>query len=159
MKKIAFPLAAMPVLSVAFASTAFASGRSGHSSYSGRGSYGSYGRYSNYHVNYGTRFAHGYYYSGYGHNHWSYSRYDARYGCTCYYDPFCSAWYYWCEPASCYYPVTYCPYRTYCWTGGCHGGVRVPVGPVGPAVQIPGGPPAGQGPGAPLGPVRAAGPP
>ena len=116
--------------------TAYAN-RSVHYNYAGRVSYNSYrtvnqgytnrtyrvsnystgygNRYANYNLTYGTRFAQGYYYSGRNHNHWSYCRYDARYGCNCYYDPCCSSWYYWCEPASCYYPVTYCPYRTYCW--------------------------------------------
>jgi hypothetical protein len=123
MKKIVFTLAAMSVLSVAFASPALAAPRSGHSSHvtsnrsyvSHGSSYVSHGRYANYHQNYGTRFAHGYFYSGRNHNHWSYTRFDSRYGCTCYYDPGCSCWYYWCEPVSCYYPVTYCPYQTYCW--------------------------------------------
>jgi hypothetical protein len=149
MKKILFTLAAMCVLSIAFATPALAAPRSGQSShssgfsrvssssyrgtsysrsnYSGRvitssyrgvsrgSNYVSPSRYVNYHQNYGTRFAHGYFYSGRSHNHWSYSRYDSRYGCTCYYDPCCSCWYYWCEPVSCYYPVTYCPYQTYCW--------------------------------------------
>jgi hypothetical protein len=73
------------------------------------------GRYANYHQTYGTRFAYGYFYRGRNHAHWSYQRWDARYGCNCYYDPCCTCWYYWCEPASCYYPVSYCPYQTYCW--------------------------------------------
>jgi hypothetical protein len=73
-------------------------------------------RYANYHQTYGTKFAYGYLYRGRNHAHWSYQRWDARYGCTCYYDPCCTCWYYWCEPASCYYPVSYCPYRTYCWS-------------------------------------------
>jgi hypothetical protein len=73
------------------------------------------GRYANYHQTYGTRFAYGYFYRGRNHSHWSYQRWDARYGCYCYYDPCCTSWYYWCEPASCYYPVSYCPYQTYCW--------------------------------------------
>ena len=123
MNKILFSLATITVLSVGFASQAQAAPR-GHSSHASSSSYHatshgsnyvSHGRFANYNINYGTRFAHGYYYSGRNHNHWSYSRYDARYGCVCYYDPCCSCWYYWCEPASCYYPVTYCPYSTYCW--------------------------------------------
>jgi hypothetical protein len=77
---------------------------------------GSSSKYSNYNQTNGTKFAHGYFYRGRDHNHWSSSRWDSRYGCECYYDPSCSSWYYWCEPACCYYPVSYCPYQTYCWT-------------------------------------------
>ena len=69
----------------------------------------------NYQLTHGTRFSNGYFYTGRSHAHWSCSRFDTRYGCTCYFDPCCECWYYWCQPASCYYPVTYCPYRTYCW--------------------------------------------
>jgi hypothetical protein len=74
------------------------------------------GQYTNYHQTYGTKFAYGYFYRGRNHAHWSYQRWDSRYGCNCYYDPCCTCWYYWCEPVSCYYPVSYCPYRTYCWS-------------------------------------------
>lgn len=64
---------------------------------------------------YGRPFSHGYYYQGGNHYHWRYRQWDARYGCYCYYDPSCTTWYYWCQPDSCYYPVNYCPYRTYRW--------------------------------------------
>ena len=77
---------------------------------------GNRGNYTNYHLTYGTRFAQGYFYRGRSHSHWTYTRFDSRYGCTCYYDPCCSCWYYWCEPATCYYPVAYCPYQTYAWS-------------------------------------------
>jgi hypothetical protein len=73
--------------------------------------------YANYHLTHGTRFAHGYFYRGRNHYHWESQRFDARYGCTCFYDSSCSSWYYWCQPDDCYYPVTYCPYQTYCWGG------------------------------------------
>jgi hypothetical protein len=74
------------------------------------------GRYANYHRTHGTRFSHGYCYYGRTHYHWSRQCWDTRYGCTCYFDPCCNCWYYWCEPVGCYYPVSYCPYRTYCFT-------------------------------------------
>lgn len=104
--------------------------RTNYAGYSNR--YVSYApRYTNYHLTYGTRFAYGYCYYGRQHNHWSICRYDARYGCNCYYDPYACNWYYWCEPAACYYPVTYCPYRTYAWTAP----VVQPVA-VQPVVQV-----------------------
>jgi hypothetical protein len=70
---------------------------------------------SNYHLKYGTKFSHGYFYKGKYHNHWSYCCYDFRYCCDIFWDPCCYCWYYYCVPADCYYPVSYCPYRTYCW--------------------------------------------
>ena len=71
----------------------------------------------------GIRFAHGIYYRGHDHNHWGARRFDSRYGCECYWDPYVSEWYYWCEPDACYYPVSYCPYQ--CYT--CSAPVAVPV--------------------------------
>ena len=164
MNQIRLTLAAAAILTVSFASQALASPRpnSGHSNHAQatahRGT--SYGRsfHTNYHVNYGTRFDHGYFYRGRTHSHWTYQRYDSRYGCTCYWDPCCNAWYYWCQPANCYYPVSYCPYPSYCGSaGGCSsgGGVAVvpargQVAPVGPGPVGPG--PVGSGPVGP-GPV------
>ena len=52
---------------------------------------------SNYHLKYGTKTSFGYSYHGKHHNHWTVTRYDARYGCNCYWDPYVSTWYYWCE--------------------------------------------------------------
>jgi len=109
-------LTAAAILIIGFASQAQANGRPSHG-----GSHGSHavhgGGHSNhnYHVNHGTRFSHGYFYNGRNHSHWSQQRFDRRYGCTCYFDSGCNAWYYWCQPAGCYYPVSYCPYGTYCW--------------------------------------------
>jgi len=65
---------------------------------------------------YGRQFRHGYYYPGRYHRHWAYTRFDARYGCTLYYDPDLCCYYYWCQPDSCYYPVSYCPYDRYAWS-------------------------------------------
>ena len=178
MNQIRISLAAAAILMVAFASQTFANGRpsSSHRSNSHASSYrsnshGSHANYNNgrsfnhnYHTTHGTRFQHGYFYRGHSHSHWTYQRYDSRYGCVCYYDPCCSCWYYWCEPASCYYPVTYCPYPTYCGSGGCTSGVAgrqfgPSQGPVGPGRNGPGsngpGPvngsqgPAGPGPNGP----------
>jgi hypothetical protein len=61
----------------------------------------------------GIRFDHGIYYRGRDHHHWGSVRFDRRYGCNCYWDPYVSVWYYWCQPDDCYYPVSYCPYRSY----------------------------------------------
>ena len=69
--------------------------------------------------NRGTRFEHGIYYRGRDHYHWGAVRFDSRYGCDCYWDPYIRSWYYWCEPDFCFYPVSYCPYRCYtCDTPG-----------------------------------------
>ena len=156
-------LTAAAILTVSLASQSFAIGPSrpchptqSHLSHTGGRSF------SNYHLTNGTRFDHGYFYRGRSHSHWSSQRYDARYGCTCYYDPCCSTWYYWCQPANCYYPVSYCPYRTYYWadcTTGCGSvGVRLPVNPIGPVGAVgPVGPgPVGPGPSGPVGPVGPA---
>jgi hypothetical protein len=78
------------------------------------GHHGSYhGHYKDYHLRYGHQFRHGYYYRGRNHPHWSTTRWDARYGCTLYYDPYVRCYYYWCEPDGCYYPVSYTPYNRY----------------------------------------------
>ena len=68
---------------------------------------------TNYHQQHGTKFAQGFLYKGKHHSHWGVIRWDARYGCNCYWDPCVSAWYYWCQRDICYYPVSYCPYRCY----------------------------------------------
>jgi hypothetical protein len=48
-------------------------------------------------------------------HHWSYSRYYSSYGCTLYYDEGEQTYYYWCQPDSCYYATSYCPYGQYSW--------------------------------------------
>jgi hypothetical protein len=65
----------------------------------------------------GVKFANGFLYKGKNHHHWGPIRWDLRYGCYCYWDPCVLVWYYWCEQDDCYYPVSYCPYRTYCNVG------------------------------------------
>jgi hypothetical protein len=74
-----------------------------------------HGNFTDYHLRVGIHFEHGIYYKGRDHFHWTLSRFDARYGCECYWDPYSLAWYYWCEPDQCFYPVTYAPHRTYAW--------------------------------------------
>src|SRR5947209_6873501 len=71
--------------------------------------------FHNYHLSHGKKFSHGYFYEGKYHQHWSYSYFDKRYGSYLYYDPCCYSYYYYCAPKACYYPVSYCPYQTYCW--------------------------------------------
>jgi hypothetical protein len=56
---------------------------------------------------YGKSFSHGFYFPGKGYNHWTYSCYSKKYGCSCYWCPYTSCYYYWCEPACCYYPISY----------------------------------------------------
>lgn len=67
----------------------------------------------NYHVHHGYKFEHGYYYKGWNHRHWTTYQWSPTYGTYIYYDPYVTAWYYWSEPDNCYYPVTYCPHKTY----------------------------------------------
>jgi len=93
-----------------------------------------HGTYIDYHLRVGVHFEHGIYYKGKEHPHWALCRYDARYGCDCYWDPCSLTWYYWCEPDVCYYPVTYVPYRTYSWRPAV---VVSPVGFVSPGVVLP----------------------
>jgi hypothetical protein len=75
-------------------------GKSSHSGKSGS----SQGK--NFLSSHGTKFSHGYLYSGKQHNHWSYQCYLSRYGCNCFYCPYATCWYYWCEPRCCYLPVS-----------------------------------------------------
>jgi hypothetical protein len=44
---------------------------------------------------------------------------DKNFGCYLYCHPKSGVYYYWCGRDSCYYPVDYCPYDTYCYGGGC----------------------------------------
>jgi Ni/Co efflux regulator RcnB len=63
--------------------------------------------YHDYAFQFGTKFDHGYFFSGREHRHWTERRYFAEYGCECYYCPSTSAWYYWYAPQARYYPVSY----------------------------------------------------
>jgi hypothetical protein len=116
-----FRTLAVLVLAAALAPTAvFASGPPGKSiggtkGYTGTKSSYNKGIGSNYNLKYGTKFDHGYYYQGRDHNHWSYRCWSPQYGCYCYWDPCCREYYYWCQPRSCFYPVSYCPCQTYSW--------------------------------------------
>ncbi|HEX3148938.1 MAG TPA: hypothetical protein VHR66_12725 [Gemmataceae bacterium] len=62
---------------------------------------------TNYHLTFGKSFSGGILYQGKNHNHWSYSCFCPKFGCTCYWCPSTLCYYYWCEPACCYYPITY----------------------------------------------------
>ena len=86
-------------------------GKDGH--YANGRSHGKHSR--DYHLTHGHKFKHGYYYSGKGHYHWSKRYWSERYGCTVYYDQGLECDFYWCAPAKCYYPVSYCPYDRYDW--------------------------------------------
>jgi hypothetical protein len=70
----------------------------------------------NYHLNHGRQFNWGWCFQGRHHNHWSFCYHDHRYGCYLYYCPCTCGYFYWCETDVCYYPISYCPYNTYC---GC----------------------------------------
>ena len=67
---------------------------------------------NNYHARFGKRFVGGWYYPGKQHNHWTYNRYWAKYGCVCYWCPYTHSYYYWYAPAGCYYPVSYITHAT-----------------------------------------------
>jgi hypothetical protein len=101
------------VLSLALTATAEAGSKGG----SKGGSNSHYGSVShNYQLTYGVKLkSGGYCYKGKDHCHWSYSCWDKRYGCTCYWCPSACCYYYWCPPDDCYYPVDYCPYGKYGW--------------------------------------------
>jgi len=110
--------AATLVLGLAVAGSVQAGGKSSGPSRSPRSS-GSFHRSesfrpSNYYLTYGKSFHHGYYYPGKYHDHWSYRFWDWRYGCNLYYDSGLCCYYY-CLPDQCYYPVSYCPYKSYAW--------------------------------------------
>ena len=135
MKKFLFTLTAATLLTASFALPAFAApkgsqGKSGNhvvsNSITKTNTVGQHkisnsiskvgpGKVSNYHLTRGTRFDHGFLYRGRDHFHWTVQRFDPRYGCTCYFDPGLSIWFYFCEIDVCYYPVSYCPHR-YCAT-------------------------------------------
>jgi hypothetical protein len=62
---------------------------------------------SSYVSKFGTPFSYGVYYKGFYQKHWSSCCWSSKYGCCLYYDPFCRCNYYWCQPAGCYYPLSY----------------------------------------------------
>jgi len=99
-----------------------------------------YSTSNSYHMQYGKKFSHGYYFSGSNHPSWSSSCWSSRYGCNCYWYPGTSCWYYWCAPQCCYYPVSYIAIAPPC--ASC-----VPVG------AAPGGPISPGGPQSPAGPL------
>jgi hypothetical protein len=68
-------------------------------------------------VGHGEKFAHGTLYRGYRHNHWGYRYWNGTNRAWYYYDPGIKSYYYWCQPDSCWYPVSYCPYGQYTWDG------------------------------------------
>lgn len=100
---------------------------------------------ANYHTVNGVRFRFGFFYNGFNHNHWSTHYWDTRYGAYLYYDPYATAWYYWCAPHFRFYPVTYAPL-----------GYAFPFvpNPVAPAVPPPPPPVDDVAPPPPMPPVR-----
>ena len=104
---------ALAMTALALAATAEAAGPRGNSrenSHDGHvSSYRGSSFRSDYHTRYGTKFSHGYYYSGREHNHWTYRYFWSQYGCDCYWCPNTSCWYYWSEPRCCYLPVSCAP--------------------------------------------------
>jgi hypothetical protein len=84
-----------------------------HGGYHARHTSGGHHARLAYHHAHGHRFAHGYYYKGRNHHHWTKRYWHSGYRCYLYYCPDTLAYYYWCAPDNCYYPVSYCPYKTY----------------------------------------------
>ena len=68
---------------------------------------------TDYHLRYGVKFEHGYFYEGFEHNHWSKIYFNNIYGCKIYFDPYTRVEYYWCLPDHRFYPVSYKPYGKY----------------------------------------------
>ena len=68
---------------------------------------------ADYHLRYGVKFEHGYFYEGFEHNHWSKIYFNSIYGCKIYFDPYTRVEYYWCVPDHRFYPVSYKPYGKY----------------------------------------------
>jgi len=67
---------------------------------------------------------------------WSHGYWNQRYGTYLYWNPTSSGYYYWCAPQSCYYPISYCPYGTYCWAQPVGGSLPAPLSGV-PILQTP----------------------
>jgi hypothetical protein len=97
--------AAVALLAIGAASAGQPRSKSGH--YSGTTVY-----VPSYSVTYGKTFSGGIYYAGKSHNHWSYQCYWSKYGCNCYWCPSTCCYYYWYEPAGCYYPISYITVKT-----------------------------------------------
>jgi hypothetical protein len=68
--------------------------------------------FPNYHLVYGTKFAHGFFYKGFNHAHWSKIYFHPVFGVRVYFDPFTLVEYYWCPPDNAFYPLAYRPYGT-----------------------------------------------
>jgi hypothetical protein len=93
---------------------------------------------------YGGKSGYGGYSHGHGYNHWSYRCWNGNYGCYCYWDAGCSQYFYYCQPDSCYYPVTYCPYHRFSWTSAYVAtGIPVATAGVGTAAPLPPAQPGG----------------
>jgi hypothetical protein len=87
----------------------------GYKGYNKRVNYKGYRTYNTKRVGYGykgygRKFKYGYYYQGKQHRHWSKWYYSSTYKCPIYWCGSTSAWYYWCAPKACYYPVSYVSY-------------------------------------------------
>jgi hypothetical protein len=142
-----FVSAAVGTLALALSGPAWA-GSHGHSpSHSSGGSYtfAAHGSLSHnyaiskpYHLQYGTKFSHGYYFYGPNHHFWTSTYWSSRYGCNCYWCPSACCWYYWCAPRYCYYPISYIaiapPYAVAApAVAATPGGPLPPAGPMSPA--------------------------
>lgn len=64
-------------------------------------------KFKDYHLDHGQKFSNGWCYRGKHHCHWSDWCWNSHWGCYNYWCPSTCRWYYWYEPACCYYPMTY----------------------------------------------------
>lgn len=132
------------ILTLALSSPAWAGGHGhsygsssggSHSFVSHSGTSRSYTTNTSYHTRFGTKFSHGYYFSGPNHHFWTSRNWSSRYGCYCYWYPGNSSWYYWSAAQNGYYPIGYIaiapPVVTVVPVAVAPG---VPVPPVGPLV-------------------------
>jgi hypothetical protein len=101
--------AAAAVLALTVGGTAMASERE-----SGRRTF-EYERVSFHESFHGHRFEHGYYFHSRDHYRFHHKYFNHHYGTYCYYDEYTRCEYYFCEPDSCYYPMSYCPYGRFSW--------------------------------------------
>lgn len=60
-----------------------------------------------YHKKHGHRFAHGWYYRGRHHGHWTKRCFHKTWGCWMFYCPSACGWFYWHSAQACYYPISY----------------------------------------------------
>lgn len=118
------------VVVVSLTASAQAGGKVHHAYRSGPSVHANQYSYSNLHGTYSNLHGNGYALRVNGtvsSKTWSYCYWDRRYSSYLYWNPTVSCYYYWCAPQTCYFPVSYCPYGTYCWAQPVNGTLPAPV--------------------------------